>query len=113
MGKFYGVIGYAETSETAAGVWTEVITERNYSGDVIRNSKRSQAGENLNDDLTVNNEISILADPFAYQNFHAMRYINWMGALWKIVKVDVQRPRLILSIGGVYNGESGPASGTS
>lgn len=104
MAKFYGAIGYAETSETSPGVWTEVITERNYSGDVLKISRRWQAGENLNDDLTVNNEISIVADPFAYQNFHTMRYIKWMGASWKIVKIDVQRPRLVLSIGGVYNG---------
>lgn len=110
MAKFYGVIGYAETSETQRGVWTEVITERNYSGDVMKISRRWQAGESLNDDLTVNNEISIVADPFAYQNFHWMRYIHWMGANWKITKIDVQRPRLILSIGGVYNGETGPTT---
>jgi hypothetical protein len=106
MAKFYGVIGYAETSETAPGVWTEVITERNYSGDVLRILRRWQAGDNLNDDLTVNNEISIVADPFAYQNFHVMRYIKWMGISWKITKIDIQRPRLILTIGGVYNGQS-------
>lgn len=112
MAKFYGVIGYAETKETKPGVWSEVINERSYYGDVLRISRRLQAGENLNDDFTVNNEISIVADPFAYQNFHAMRYIKWMGASWKVVKVDVQRPRLILSIGGVYNGETGPTSST-
>lgn len=105
MAKFYGIIGYAETVETTPGVWTEVITERNYSGDVIKNTKRWQAGENLNDNLMINNTISIVADPFAYQNFHAIRYINWMGALWKISNVEVHRPRLILSIGGVYNGK--------
>jgi hypothetical protein len=105
MAKFYGVVGYAQTVETAPGVWTESITERNYSGDVIRISRSWQAGENLNDDLTINNQISIVADPFAYQNFHAMRYITWMGANWKISKIDVQRPRLILTIGGVYNGK--------
>jgi hypothetical protein len=110
MGKFYGAIGYAETIETAPGVWTESITERNYSGDVIRISRRWQTGENLNDDLTVNNEISIVADPFAYENFHSMRYIKWMGASWKVTNVDVQRPRLILTIGGVYNGKQGPTS---
>jgi len=112
MAKFYGAIGYAETSETAPGVWEEVITERNYSGDVVKLSRRWQAGENLNDDLTINNEISIVADPFAYQNFHTMRYIKWMGASWKITKIDVQRPRLILAIGGTYNGEQGPTSDT-
>lgn len=106
MAKFYGVIGYAETVETAPGVWTEVITEHNYSGDVIRNTRRWETGEHLNDDLIINNILSIVADPFAYQNFYAMRYIKWMGASWKITSVEVQRPRLILTIGGIYNGES-------
>jgi hypothetical protein len=108
MAKFYGVVGYAETIKTAPGVWTESITERNYFGDVLRMSRRWQAGENLNDDLTVDNQISIVADPFANQNFHSMRYVKWMGASWKITKVDVQRPRLLLTIGGVYNGPQAP-----
>lgn len=104
MGKFYGKIGYAVTSETKPGVWEEGITEYNYSGDVIRNSRRLQSGSNLNDDLIINNTISIISDPFADLNFYAMRYIEWMNAKWKITNVEVQRPRLILTVGGVYNG---------
>lgn len=105
MAKFYGAIGYAEMIESSPGVWVEKITEQNYSGDVIKNTRRTQAGENLNDDLIINNIISIVADPFAYQNFFAMRYVIWMGAAWKITNVEVQRPRLILTIGGIYNGK--------
>lgn len=101
MGKFYGKIGYTETIETVPGVWTEGITERDYFGDVIKISRRWQPGENLNDNLTVRNEISIIADPFAYENFHNMRYIKWMGTAWKITNIDIQRPRVILTIGGV------------
>lgn len=103
MAKFYGKVGYADTTETAPGVWTEVITEREYYGDVLRISRRLQSTEQLNDDIIIDNEFSIVADPFAYQNFHSMRYIEWMGAKWKITKVNVQSPRLILSVGGVYN----------
>lgn len=103
MGRFYGLIGYADNVETAPGVWEPVITERNYFGDVKKLSRRLQTIDQLNDNLTVNTEISIVADPFAYENFHTMRYIKWMGASWKITNVDVQRPRLVLSIGGVYN----------
>lgn len=104
MGKFFGAIGYYSQAETVPGVWIEVITEREYSGDVLKNVSRTQSGENLNDNLTVDNRLSIIADAFAYENFYLMRYIKWMGALWKITIVDVQRPRLILTIGGVYNG---------
>jgi hypothetical protein len=104
MGKFYGEIGYGNTVETTPGVWTENITKRNYSGDVIRNSKRWQNTDRLNDDLTVNNEISIIADSFAYDNFHTIRYVKWMGVCWKVTDMDIQRPRIKLSIGGIYNG---------
>lgn len=107
MGRFFGVVGYVESKEITPGVWDDVATERNYSGDVIRNSKRFQGGENLNDDLVINNEFSIVADPYAYQNFHLIRYVRWMGAYWKVVSVDAnQRPRLILTAGGVYNGNT-------
>lgn len=104
MAKFFGPIGYADTAKTAPGVWKEVVTERSYSGDVIKNTRRWEAGESLNDDLVISNMISIIGDPFAYQHFHTMRYVKWMGASWKITNVEVQRPRLILTIGGVYNG---------
>lgn len=103
MPKFYGHVGYYDTEETSPGIWQEKIIERLYSGDVLRNISKLQSGEQLNDNLTINNQVSILADPFAYQNFFNIRYIRWMGALWKINSVDVQPPRLILSIGGVYN----------
>jgi hypothetical protein len=103
MAKYYGAIGYSETTETTPGVWEETITERNYYGDVIKSSSRFQSGENLNDDLTINNQFSIVSDPYAYQNFYRIRYIKWMGAVWKVTNVEVQSPRLILSIGGLYN----------
>ena len=106
MAKFYGCIGFAVTEETRPGVWEEEIQEKNYFGDVVRNTKRYQTGEGLNDDINIANEISIVADPFANENFSTMRYIEFMGTKWKINSVEVQYPRLILSIGGVYNGET-------
>lgn len=103
MAKFYGIIGYAEQVETVPGVYSEEITERPYYGDLIRNTRRYESASQLNDNLNIANEISIIADPFAYQNFHAMRYVEFMGAKWKIITVEVQYPRLVLTIGGVYN----------
>lgn len=104
MGKFFGAIGYAETKEVSPGVWKEHIAERNYYGDITRNTRRLESGEHVNDDINVNNAISIVADAFANQNFFAIRYVKWMGAAWKVTNVEVQRPRLLLTIGGVYNG---------
>lgn len=104
MAKFYGTVGYVETVETAPSVWDEQTIERQYYGDVVKNAKRYEKGEGLNDNLNVNNTISIVADAYAEQHFFAIRYVEWMGARWKVSSVDVQRPRLILSLGGVYNG---------
>lgn len=106
MAKFYGKVGYATTVETAPGVWTEQIVERPYYGDVSRSSRRLENGIGLNDDVIVNDTISIMADAYAYENFFAIRYVNWMGANWKVSTVEPQRPRLILSLGGSYNGDT-------
>ena len=104
MAKFYGPIGYAVSTETRPGVWEDTIKERYYRGDVIRNNRRLQSSDKVNDDIEISNQISILADPFANGNFHAMRYVGFMGTRWKITEVEVSYPRLILTIGGVYNG---------
>lgn len=106
MAKFYGIVGYGVTEETTPGVWTDRIVERNYSGDVIKNYKKSYSGESINDNIDVSNNISIISDPFAMQHFHTIKYVKWMGAAWKVSTVEVQYPRLILTIGGVYNGET-------
>ena len=103
MAKFFGKIGYAETQQTSPGVWEEKITEREYFGDLIRNTRRLQSSGNLNDNIVVANDISIISDPFANQNFHAMRYVEFMGTKWKISNVEVQYPRLILTLGDKYN----------
>lgn len=108
MARFYGEVGFSNGEvESKPGVWVPQITAKNYGGDVIKDNHRWQAGENLNDNLTVNNQISIVADPFAEENFQNMVYVKWMGAYWKVTNVEVLRPRLILSIGGVYNGPKG------
>lgn len=103
MAKWYGMIGYAESVEATPGNWEEQFTERAYYGEIIRNTRRLQGADKVIDDISIANEISIVADPFACQNFHRMRYIEFMGAKWKISDVEVKYPRLILTIGGVYN----------
>lgn len=104
MAKYYGKIGYAVTKETTTGIYEEVIIEYEYIGDVIRNTRRLANVAKVNDDVTVSNQISIIADPFATNNFHTMRYVTYLGTKWKVVEVEVQYPRLVLTLGGVYNG---------
>lgn len=103
--KWFGTIGYADQVETKPGVWEDVITEREYFGDLTRNTRRLQMTDKLNDDIEISNEISIVSDPYANENFHSMRYAMYMGTKWKITSVEVQYPRLILSLGGIYNGD--------
>ena len=103
--KYFGDIGYGVTEETRPGVSLPTITEREYYGDIVRNTRRLENGGKVVDDLNINMTLSIVADPFAYQNFHQIKYAEYMGSKWKVSSVEVQYPRLILTLGGVYNGE--------
>ena len=109
MAKFYGVIGFVVQEETRPGIWIEVEHTRHYYGELLRNARRLQNSGQVLDDLTVSNEISLIADPYAQKNFHCIRYAEFMGAKWKVSNVEVRYPRLILTLGGVYNGETGPS----
>ncbi len=106
MARFYGEVGYGKSVETPAGsgVWVDQITEFPYRGDVIRNTRKLEEGDRLNDDITVGNSISIVADQFAVEHFFEIKYVRWMGVLWTVPSVEVRTPRLILSLGSVYNG---------
>lgn len=108
MTRFFGRIGYGGTVETEPGVWVDDIIEREYYGDVIRNARNLQQGENLNVDLSVQNSISIVADAYANNHFFDIRYIEWAGVLWTVSSVEVQSPRLLLRLGEVYNGPRPP-----
>lgn len=105
MNKFYGAVGYCTMVESAPDVWIEEIVERKYAGDVQRMSRRLQGGDTVNNNLSVSNQISIVSDPYAYQHFHEIRYVEWSGVKWKVTTVDVQYPRLILTLGEIYHGE--------
>jgi len=104
MNRFHGKVGYGESVQTAPGVWTDVITAISYFGNVTRNTRQLREGSLVNDDITVGNNISIIADAYAIENFMNIRYIEWQGSLWTVTAVEVQAPRLILTLGGIYNG---------
>ncbi len=105
MAKFHGVVGYAKMEKNSLGVVTEQITKRVCSGDMIKNTRRLQSADQVNDNIVLVNEVSIVADPFAVQNFQMIRYVEYMGAKWKVTNASVEYPRLILTLGGVYNAE--------
>lgn len=109
MTKFAGKIGYGVSTLVSPGVWEDVIVEYPYFGNVVRNSRGVRETEKVNNDLTVGNSISIIADAYARNHFHAMRYIEWAGTLWIVDDVVVESPRLLIRLGGVYNGPKAPA----
>lgn len=104
MAKWYGKIGYADNVEVEPGVWEDGIVEHSYYGDLNRNTRSLQNSGGINDNINLSNEVSIVADPYASENFYKMRYVEFAGTKWKITNVEVKYPRLILSIGGVWNG---------
>lgn len=106
MARFQGEVGYADSVETPtdSGVWVDVMVEAPYFGDVIRNTRRLEPGESLNDDISVGNSISIVADDYAIKHFFKIKYVRWEGTPWTVTSVEVRSPRLILSLGSVYNG---------
>ena len=101
--RFHGVIGYVNTVRTAPGVTVLIPEERHYTGDLVRNYSTWQSNEQVNEDIALKNRISVVADEYAYNNFQWIKYISWRGAKWKVVNVEVNHPRLILTLGGVYN----------
>jgi hypothetical protein len=105
MARFYGKVGFVTTQEskTNPGVWVEVATEREYYGDVVRNYRKWENGKSINDNIVLNNSISIVGDEYAHSNLFAIKYVEWAGKTWKVESIEIQSPRLLLSLGGVYN----------
>lgn len=104
MARFYGKIGYGVSEETVPGVWSDEITERAYYGDILNDLRSTSSSEKVNDDIRLQNRISIVADAYALGNYLEIKYVEWAGSLWTVNSVDMERPRLILTLGGVYNG---------
>ena len=103
MAKFYGKIGFNSTVESAPGVYSDDIVEKPYQGDILKNTRRYEQGAGTIDDVKLNNKISILGDNFSNEHFHEICYVEWLGTLWRVTNIEITFPRLILTIGGVYN----------
>jgi hypothetical protein len=104
MARWFGKVGFGVTQESAPGVYLDVVTELSYYGDVVRDARRLSEAEKVNKDLSTSNSISIVGDAQAFENYFAIRFVEWMGIAWTVTEVEVERPRLILRLGEVYNG---------
>lgn len=103
MAKWFGKIAYSINTEIEPGVWLPVEEEREYYGDIITDRRLRQSSDGVNDNLNISHKISILSDPFVVQNCSNITYVEIMGIKWKVTDIEVQYPRLLLSVGGVYN----------
>lgn len=101
--RYSGVIGLAETSETVPGVWTPTITEKKVFGDVLQQSRRYDSGQQINEDLHLQNRLSVVYDSELLEKFTTAKYITWNSSKWKISSIEIQQPRLVISLGGLYN----------
>lgn len=104
MARFYGRVGFGHAVEVRPGVIEDIITERQLYGDVLRPGRSFDEDGQVNRDTRMTNRISVLADDYAAENVYAIRFVEWKGVLWYVTKVDEERPRLIFSLGEVYNG---------
>ena len=105
MAKFYGQVGFVVDTPDGVDITVQRPYEKSYKGDLVKNRRKLQEGPSTADDVILSNQISIVADPYALSHFFAIRYVKWMGSTWKVSEVEVAYPRLILTIGGLYNGE--------
>lgn len=105
MAKFYGKIGYSGTVKTEAGVWKPQTIIRKHAGDVLTSSRRYENGQSVNDNLVLSVRLSIVADKFARENFSTIKWVEYSGVKWKVTNAELLYPRIILSFGGVYDGE--------
>lgn len=104
MSKFCGIVGFSIQKKTGPGVWSDEIVEQKYYGDLLKNIRKNQNSSNVNDNITISNEVSIISDEFATNNYSSIVYVVLKGVKWKVTDINIQYPRLILSLGGVYNG---------
>lgn len=105
MARFHGNVGFVTTVKVSPGVYEEQAIEKPYYGDLLENTlKMNSESDRVLDNVRIQNHISIVADAYATEHFHSIRYVNWAGVNWSVSSVQVGRPRLLLRLGGVYNG---------
>ena len=101
--RYHGFIGYSVDVETYPGVWEEEIVEHELYGNVIKQRINVQGEKTVNPKITISNNISIIANPYAYEHVEAIRYATYLGKKWNVTDIEIQTPRIILTLGDIYN----------
>lgn len=108
MAKYAGLVGYVTQEEKVPGVWSTVADPKPMRGDIIRASASSQndgrlSSDKINKDVTLNHRVSLVGDAYAFGNYYNIKWIEIDGAKWEVSSVELQRPRLIVTVGGLWN----------
>lgn len=112
MSKYVGMIGFGMNRETEPGVWEDEVIERKYRGDILKNNQHFAVGGTTSGELRISNHFSILCDSFAFDHVSDIRYLEWRGNRWMVDSIEIEYPRLIMTIGGIYNGPQATVTGT-
>lgn len=106
MARFSGVVGfYAGSKEVRPSIFEETYEEHTLRGDTLRSGYSQSENQTKYDTLRLTNRVSLIGDTFSFKNYNAIRYVTLNGQSWKVTSVEIERPRLILEIGEVWNNE--------
>jgi hypothetical protein len=98
MARFAGFVGYVTQVESVPGVWSPVENPKYMRGDVIRQSSTSQNG-----DISLNHRVSLIGDSYTFNNYYNIKWVEIGSAKWSVTSVEIQRPRVIITLGGLWN----------
>lgn len=105
MNRFFGKIGFCyQESEEGSDIVTERVVLKTYRGDLLKSNRKWETAEQIIDQFNISNRVSIMADPYSLDNLYAIKFVILHGKAWKITDAEIQYPRIILSIGGLWNG---------
>lgn len=105
MAKYAGLVGYVSLVESPPGVWNQVSNPKRMRGDIIRQSSSNQNGDKVNSDITLNHRVSLIGDAYSLGNYSDIKWIEIDGKKWEVNSIEIQRPRIIVTLGGVWNGD--------
>lgn len=101
--KFRGKLGFADHIETEPSIFEETYIERAYRGDVFKRVVKTHSNDTINNNVSLNVRISIVADHYALTHSGSVVYAEYMGQKWTVEDIDVQPPRLIFNLGSLYH----------
>ena len=104
MSKFWGPIGINRGPvQTAPGILEVVIEELEVSGE-MRQLQLRWPQARMQEGLSANHVLSIVTPEDSDIDFTEVVYIVWQSRKWSVTSIQYKRPRVELTLGGLYNG---------